>query len=150
MLGCLQFELKREKSVCVAKDQAVEMWRVLMVLMPAMALPSKQFPASWGSPPAIMTMDYVPLAGGYGHGSSSLSHWIYQHIQEDLKAGKPQFPPAYGEVPLAQTRDLRLLPFGYGRGSGTLAMWLRKRAKEATEGGGEEVNRGSLLADLVF
>lgn len=106
---------------------------MLMPLMPVWAtaaIAGNQFPASWGSPPEIMTMDYVPLAGGYGHGSSALSNWIYEHIQEDLKAGKPQFPPAFGEVPKMQTRDLRILPFGYGRGSGTVAMWLRKKAKE--------------------
>eukprot|EP00490_Sorites_sp_Unknown_P002394 CAMPEP_0114697888 /NCGR_PEP_ID=MMETSP0191-20121206/74259_1 /TAXON_ID=126664 /ORGANISM="Sorites sp." /LENGTH=101 /DNA_ID=CAMNT_0001997483 /DNA_START=143 /DNA_END=448 /DNA_ORIENTATION=- len=86
-----------------------------------------------------MTMDYVPLAGG----SSSLSSWIYQRMQEDLKKGKPQFPPEFGDVPKVQTRDLRLLPFGYGQGSGTLAMWLRKRAKEVYDESPEEFEGGS-------
>ena len=109
---------------------------LLFLLTTATALP--EFPGSWGSPPAIQTMDYVPLAGGYGHGSGSLSRWIYQHIQEDLKAGRPQFPPAFGEVPKMQTRDLRILPFGYGQGSGTVAVWLAKRAKEVYGASPEE------------
>lgn len=118
------------------------MWSFAL-LLPAAAMP--KFPPSWGPPPEIMTMDYVPLAGGYGHGSSSLSSWIYQHMQEDLKKGHRQFPPEFGEVPKAQTRDLRLLPFGYGQGSGTLALWLRKRAKEVYNESPEEYEDGSRI-----
>lgn len=36
----------------------------------------KPFPTSWGSPPEIQTKDYRPLPYGYGHGSSTLYHWI--------------------------------------------------------------------------
>jgi len=36
----------------------------------------KAFPASWGKPPEIQTKDYVPLPNGFGHGSSTLLHWI--------------------------------------------------------------------------
>ena len=97
-----------------------------------------EFPKSWGPPPMIMTMDYVPLAGGYGHGSSSLSMWIYEKIQEDISEGRPQFPPAFGAPPMAQTRDLRVLPFGYGHGSGTLVTWLEKKAKEVSHESPEE------------
>ncbi|CAE7496096.1 unnamed protein product, partial [Symbiodinium necroappetens] len=102
--------------------------KLSMLAVTAAALPA--FPPSWGSPPEIMTMDYGPLAGGYGHGSSSLSTWIYQNMQEDLSAGRPQYPPDFGPPPKAQTRDLRPLPFGYGFGSGTMAKWLTKKAKE--------------------
>eukprot|EP00438_Fugacium_kawagutii_P005411 Skav219487 [mRNA] locus=scaffold2719:242796:243209:+ [translate_table: standard] len=119
------------------------LWSFALLVPAAAALP--KFPPSWGPPPEIMTMDYVPLAGGYGHGSSSLSSWIYQHMQEDLKKGKRQFPPEFGEVPKAQTRDLRLLPFGYGQGSGTLALWLRKRAKEVYNESPEEFEDGSRI-----
>mmetsp|Transcript_144794 Transcript_144794/g.204874 ORF Transcript_144794/g.204874 Transcript_144794/m.204874 type:complete len:138 (+) Transcript_144794:60-473(+) len=101
---------------------------LVLIAWGAEALP--EFPESWGSPPMIMTMDYVPLAGGYGHGSSSLSMWIYGKIQEDLAQGRPQYPPAFGPPPKMQTRDLRVLPFGYGHGSGTMVTWLEKRAKE--------------------
>ena len=34
------------------------------------------FPRSWGKPPEIQTKDYVPLPNGFGHGSSTLLHWI--------------------------------------------------------------------------
>ena len=110
-------------------------------LMLTLALGAKafpEFPRSWGSPPEIMTMDYVPLAGGYGHGSSSLSMWIYENIQQDISQGRPQFPPAFGPPPKAQTRDLRVLPFGYGFGSGTMVTWLQKNAKEMFEEAPEE------------
>eukprot|EP00931_Biecheleriopsis_adriatica_P062051 TRINITY_DN37355_c0_g1_i1.p1 TRINITY_DN37355_c0_g1~~TRINITY_DN37355_c0_g1_i1.p1 ORF type:complete len:156 (-),score=22.62 TRINITY_DN37355_c0_g1_i1:69-536(-) len=89
-----------------------------------------KFPASWGEPPAIQTMDFGPLAGGYGHGPSSLSRWIFDNINKDISARNPQYPPEFGEPPKAQTRDFRVLPFGYGMGSGTLAKWLEKKAKE--------------------
>jgi len=36
----------------------------------------KEFPYGWGSPPEIQTKDYVELPYGYGHGSSTLKHWI--------------------------------------------------------------------------
>ena len=108
----------------------------LSLAFTAGALP--EFPKSWGPPPRAMTMDYVPLAGGYGHGGSSLSLWIYGKIQEDLAQGPPQFPPAFGPPPKAQTKDLRALPFGYGRGSGTLVTWLEKRAQEVFQESSEE------------
>ncbi|CAE7873929.1 wdr75 [Symbiodinium necroappetens] len=120
------------RELCSIEDLPVSMkaMRSLLLLLAwgVEALP--EFPESWGSPPMVMTMDYVPLAGGYGHGSSSLSMWIYGKIQEDILKGRPQFPPAFGPPPKAQTRDLRVLPFGYGHGSGTMVTWLEKRAKE--------------------
>lgn len=128
------------------------MWSIIALLgalLPAAALP--EFPASWGAPPEIMTMDYVPLAGGYGHGASSLSQWIYGKMQDDLKKGKPQFPPGFGEVPKAQTRDLRQLPFGYGSGSGTLAKWLEKKAQEVYQESAEEFDGATrVLQKQVF
>jgi len=36
----------------------------------------RAFPRSWGKPPEIQTKDYRPLPCGYGHGSSTLYHWI--------------------------------------------------------------------------
>lgn len=93
-------------------------------------VPRPEFPPSWGSPPEIMTADYGPLAGGYGHGSSSLSAWIKHHIQKDFESGHRHYPPAFGKPPMMQTRDLRELPFGYGHGSSTLARWLAEKARE--------------------
>ena len=47
------------------------------------------FPEAWGEPPMIQTMDYRPLPGGYGHGSSSLSAWILEQMaKEREKTGK--------------------------------------------------------------
>ena len=42
------------------------------------------FPYGWGEPPAIQTKDYVELPDGYGHGSSTLKHWIELNKQRDL------------------------------------------------------------------
>ena len=47
----------------------------------------KPFPVSWGKPPEIQTKDYRPLPYGYGHGSSTLYHWIMENkhrIQQRL------------------------------------------------------------------
>lgn len=46
----------------------------------------KAFPAHWGKPPDIQTMDYRPLPGGYGHGSSTLAGWIQRHLDRDQVA----------------------------------------------------------------
>ena len=45
------------------------------------------YPAHWGSPPDIETMDYGPLPGEYGMGSSTLTHWIQERLDEDQKKG---------------------------------------------------------------
>jgi hypothetical protein len=45
-----------------------------------------KFPAHWGAPPQIQTMDYRPLPGGYGHGSSTLANWIQQNLDKDAAA----------------------------------------------------------------
>ena len=39
----------------------------------------KAFPRFWGKPPEVQTKDYVPLPDGYGHGSSTLYHWIMEN-----------------------------------------------------------------------
>jgi hypothetical protein len=43
----------------------------------------KDFPRHWGAPPKIQTADYVDLPAGYGHGSSSLRHWIQANLVKD-------------------------------------------------------------------
>ncbi len=45
-----------------------------------------KFPAHWGQPPQIQTMDYRPLPGGYGNGSSTLANWIQQNLDKDAAA----------------------------------------------------------------
>jgi hypothetical protein len=54
------------------------------------------FPAHWGQPPEMQTMDYRPLPGGYGHGSSTMANWIQQNLDKDA----------------AQTRDSPTKPAG--------------------------------------
>ncbi len=39
----------------------------------------KPFPVNWGEPPEVQTKDYRPLPYGYGHGSSTLYHWIMKN-----------------------------------------------------------------------
>ena len=41
------------------------------------------FPYGWGEPPQIQTKDYVKLPEPYGHGSSTLKHWIELNKQKD-------------------------------------------------------------------
>lgn len=50
-----------------------------------------RFPEHWGAPPEIQTRDYVELPGGYGHGSSTLKHWIQENLDRDAaaQAGSP-------------------------------------------------------------
>lgn len=56
---------------------------------------NKSFPAHWGAPPKIQTMDYVPLPGGYGNGSSTLAKWIERNLEKDRQsAGGSQQAPA--------------------------------------------------------
>ncbi len=43
----------------------------------------KELPAHWGQPPEIQTQDYVELPAGYGHGSSTLRHWIQANLAKD-------------------------------------------------------------------
>merc|ERR1712216_857495 len=97
----------------------------------AVANASPTFPESGGEPPAMGTMDYRILPGGYGHGSSALANWIKSSMANEKEAtGRVSYPPAFGEAPRAQTRDYRKLPFGYGHGSGTIAKWLSSKALE--------------------
>jgi hypothetical protein len=45
--------------------------------------PNSRFPAHWGPPPSMQTMDYGVLPGGYGMGSSTLANWIRQNMEID-------------------------------------------------------------------
>merc|ERR1719454_1876865 len=100
-----------------------------LLLAALVGIASAAYPESWGEPPMIQTMDYRPLPGGYGHGSSTVAAWILEQMaKEREKTGQVSYPPAFGEVPRMQTRDLRPLPFGYGMGSSTIARWLTDQA----------------------
>ena len=135
--------------------------------------PPPRFPSRWGPPPAIQTMDYRPLPGGYGFGSSTLASWIEAKMAEDASAnadgeGASEAaapPPAarrrrrggvvvadspahWAPEPAAQTRDYRELPGGYGFGSGTLARWIAEKMAEdeAAEGAPKGARRGAAPA----
>jgi len=109
------------------------------------AVEHPRFPESWGQPPEEevlgMAQNSVPLAGGYGFGSSALSAWILSHIERDHKAGDIHFPPAFGNPPPARwcldcggalLPRLGKLPFGYGYGYSAEAKskWLIEKAHE--------------------
>ena len=44
------------------------------------------FPTNWGKPPEIQTKDHRRLPYGYGHGSSTLHHWIIKNKELDLQS----------------------------------------------------------------
>lgn len=43
----------------------------------------KAFPGHWGKPPEIQTQDYIELPDGFGHGSSTVKHWINAQLEKD-------------------------------------------------------------------
>jgi hypothetical protein len=45
--------------------------------------PKLTYPEHWGPEPTIQLQDYVKLPEPYGHGSSTLKHWIEQNQKED-------------------------------------------------------------------
>lgn len=78
----------------------------------ALAAVTKAFPAHWGKPPEIQTQDYVELPDGYGHGSSTVKHWINANLRKDRTAKEdPQTGPAalygndFGKAELGKVPD---------------------------------------------
>jgi hypothetical protein len=65
--------------------------------VPAAPAARKPFPAHWGAPPQIQTMDYRPLPAGYGFGSSTLARWIEKNLKQDQEA-RPRLPDGAGTV----------------------------------------------------
>jgi hypothetical protein len=64
---------------------------LIVSLLAANAAPAAamKFPAHWGAPPQIQTMDYRPLPGGYGFGSSTLANWIQKNLDTDRAKRQP-------------------------------------------------------------
>tara|TARA_Y100000593_G_C4272500_1_gene318134 strand:+ start:879 stop:1139 length:261 start_codon:yes stop_codon:yes gene_type:complete len=54
----------------------------------------KPYPTQWGSPPEIQTKDYRLLPYGYGHGSSTLYHWIIENKTKELQHRFNNLPSA--------------------------------------------------------
>ena len=84
------------------------MFKLLIALLVAMASAvPPQFPESWGEQPMVQTMDYRPLPGGYGHGSSTLSAWILEQMAKEREKTGHGARPARGM-------------FSFSRGAGTI------------------------------
>ena len=84
------------------------MFKLLIALFVAMASAvPPQFPESWGEQPMVQTMDYRPLPGGYGHGSSTLSAWILEQMAKEREKTGHGARPARGM-------------FSFSRGAGTI------------------------------
>lgn len=74
------------------------MFRFLVALLVAVVSAQRQeFPESWGEPPMMQTMDYRPLPGGYGHGSSTLSAWILEQMAKEREKTGHGTRPAPGD-----------------------------------------------------
>ena len=63
------------------------------VIIEAEKLPELSFPEHWGPEPNIQTRDYCKLPEPYGHGSSTLKHWIEKNQKEDANP-PPEGPRA--------------------------------------------------------
>ena len=55
--------------------------------------PRLTYPEHWGPEPNIQLKDYVKLPEPYGHGSSTLKHWIEKNQKEDANP-PPEGPRA--------------------------------------------------------
>jgi hypothetical protein len=73
----------------------------------------KDFPAHWGQPPEIQTRDYVELPAGYGHGSSSLRHWIQANLVKDQAAQGTNAAPAVLYANDFEKAEVGQLPDGF-------------------------------------
>jgi hypothetical protein len=82
---------------------------LLLVAAPVFAGVKKPFPAHWGEPPRIQTMDMVTLPDGYGTGSSTLRNWIAAKLEADKKAATGGAATAQA-LPVVWRQDFEKLP----------------------------------------
>jgi hypothetical protein len=73
----------------------------------------KDFPTHWGQPPEIQTRDYVELPAGYGHGSSSLRHWIQANLGKDQAAPGSNAAPAVLYASDFEKSEIGQVPEGF-------------------------------------
>lgn len=88
-LSCLAFLTEcpaKESSPSSTKPATANPHSKAPVTLSAQKSKRPAFPKHWGEPPAIQTRDYVPLPENYGFGSSTLRHWIQQHLAQDQAA----------------------------------------------------------------
>jgi hypothetical protein len=81
-------QMNRDKHILV-RAFSIMAAGILLSLNSGLAASEKPFPEHWGDPPAIQTRDYVEWPGGYGHGSSTVAHWIKSNMGKDEAADKP-------------------------------------------------------------
>jgi len=62
-----------------------------------------EFPAHWGKPPEMQTMDYRPLPGGFGHGSGTLAKWIQDNLDKDAAVSTAALKMEAASFPLDGT-----------------------------------------------
>ena len=88
------------------------LWPILVAGLSAtlaLAELTKPFPAHWGKPPEIQTQDYMELPDGYGHGSSTLKHWIAANLAKDKATGGTTTSPS---LTVLYSQDFENLPAG--------------------------------------
>lgn len=68
---------------------------LLLTACTGLAEQIKPFPEHWGAPPDIQTMDYIEWPGGFGHGSSTVAHWIREHMAQDTANAGPAATTVY-------------------------------------------------------
>ena len=90
-----------EKHVPSISDTEEEVIEEILEAPPQIVIceepPVPSFPEHWGPPPNIQLRDYVELPEPYGHGSSTLKHWIEQNQKED--ANPVSFRPSGERTP---------------------------------------------------
>ncbi|MFT5883223.1 MAG: hypothetical protein ACI9FG_001736 [Crocinitomicaceae bacterium] len=64
----------------------------------------KAYPAHWGNPPLMQTLDYGQLPGGYGMGNRTLAKWIAENMKADKKN-----PDRAKKVITATTDEIQIL-----------------------------------------
>jgi hypothetical protein len=73
------------------------------------------YPLHWGQPPMMQTMDYRPLPGGFGMGSSSMASWIQTNLDTDgttktsIEDVPRSTPSAFSVLPKGQSTSLSSL-----------------------------------------
>ena len=90
-----------EKHIPSISDTEEEVIEEILEAPPQIVIckepPVPSFPEHWGPPPNIQLRDYVELPEPYGHGSSTLKHWIEQNQKED--ANPVSFRPSGERTP---------------------------------------------------
>lgn len=93
----------------------------------------KPFPPHWGKPPAIQTKDIRPLPAGFGMGSSTLAHWIVEHLKKDktrpVKPERPKRPEPSEEVK-AKLAAVKLVQNDLSNARKDLRDQLKGKSKE--------------------